>query len=111
MKTFYMQSLACSLAENCDNKFFIMVTDYDICCINNSNYDIYYSRNTLNDNNFNIISVNKDFIEISNDINLQSSSKLCLKRYYIGTYQLEQEVDILYSVHKCMIEFLKSKNN
>ena len=99
MKTFY------------NNNFFIMVTDYDICCINNSNYDIYYSRNTLNVNNFNIISVNKDFIEISNDINLQSSDRLCLKRYYIGTYQLEQEVDILYSVHKCMIEFLKSKNN
>jgi len=86
-----------------NNNCFIVVTDYDICIINNANHNIYYSHNTLKDYQFNIESINNDFIKLSNGMEL--------KRYYIGTYQLEQEVDILYSIYKFMIEYAKAKDD
>lgn len=84
------------------DQFYITITDYDICVIENMTYNIYYSKLNTNIDKINIIKYNSQFIEIDNSV--------MLKRYYSGTYTDEEEVDILYTVHKCLINLLKEKD-
>lgn len=84
------------------DQFYVTITDYDICIIENITYNIFYSKLNSSIDKINVIKYNPSFIEIDNSI--------MLKRYYPGTYTDEEEVDILYTVHKCLINLLKEKD-